>query len=94
MSFAKNQETQSTLKKVGTIELQKGLKLVSPFPAAYLDEQKALVISDTHLGIESKLALRGIHIPKSVFRDTLDSGPDSGKGAWLQESVHLGRSEA
>jgi len=58
---------------VDTIELQRGLKLVSPYPAAYLDGQNALVISDTHLGIESKLASKGVHIPSSVFRDTLDS---------------------
>ena len=66
-------EIQLGRKKVETIELQKGLKLVSPFPAAYLDEQKALLISDTHLGIESKLPSRGVYVPKSVLRDTLDS---------------------
>ena len=61
------------VQKVETIELQKGLSLASPFPAAYLEEERALVVSDTHLGIEAKLASRGVHIPSSVFRDTIDS---------------------
>ena len=59
--------------KVETIEVQRGLKIVSPYPAAYLESEKALVVSDLHLGIESKLASRGINIPTNILRETIDS---------------------
>ena len=55
------------------IDIQKGLQIVSPYPAAYLESDRALVVSDLHLGIESKLASNGIHIPDSVLRETLES---------------------
>ena len=55
------------------IEIEEGLELISPYPAAYLRCSKALVVSDTHFGIEAELARKGIYVPDSLFKDTLDS---------------------
>jgi uncharacterized protein len=66
-------EVRGFRRKISTINLIEGLSLVSPYPAAYIEEFESLVVSDTHLGIESKLASRGVHFPMSVFKETLDS---------------------
>ncbi|MHB8567352.1 MAG: metallophosphoesterase [Nitrososphaerales archaeon] len=64
---------QARTQRVSTIKVMDGLDLVSPYPAAFLEKSRALVIADTHLGIEVGLASRGVAVPDSVFRSTLDS---------------------
>jgi len=59
--------------KIETIEIESGLHIVSPYPAAYLESQRALVVSDLHLGIESKFASSGVLIPSSIIRETIQS---------------------
>ncbi len=38
----------------------------------YLEEHRALVISDVHLGFEAELATRGILVPRFHFKDVLE----------------------
>lgn len=45
----------------------KGGVVPGPYPALFLKEQKALVIADLHIGYESSLKDRGIHIPQNSY---------------------------
>lgn len=66
----KSDSLNSLTRRVGILE---GLEIVSPFPAAFLTESKALLVSDIHLGIESTLAKRGVFVPDSMFKRAIDS---------------------
>jgi putative SbcD/Mre11-related phosphoesterase len=46
------------------------LKLITPFPALILEEErkKTLVVSDLHIGFEASLAKQGIHIPSQTSK--------------------------
>ncbi len=59
--------------KTELIRVLEGLEIVAPYPAAFLSRSSSLVVSDIHLGIESALAAKGIYIPDSMFRRTIDS---------------------
>lgn len=52
---------------VEAIELRKSLAILSPYPAAVLDD--ALLVADLHLGMEEDLELQGIHVPYNVSAD-------------------------
>ncbi|HZW57459.1 MAG TPA: metallophosphoesterase family protein [Nitrososphaerales archaeon] len=66
-------ETFKSAKKTQTIRVSEELELVSPFPAAYVRKHNALIVSDVHLGLDSRLAMRGTSLPGSVYRDVADS---------------------
>ncbi|MGI0149023.1 MAG: metallophosphoesterase, partial [Thermoplasmata archaeon] len=53
------------------IEVAKGVEVTRDF-ALFLREERALVISDLHLGFEGALAERGVSIPRFQRRVTLD----------------------
>jgi putative SbcD/Mre11-related phosphoesterase len=45
----------------------KGGVVPGPYPALFLKERKALVITDLHIGYESSLKDKGIHIPQNSY---------------------------
>lgn len=45
----------------------KGGIVPGPYPALFMKEQKALVIADLHIGYESSLKGKGIHIPQNSY---------------------------
>src|SRR5579875_1068696 len=55
------------------IKLGKGLLIVSPWPVVYLENERAIVASDLHLGLEDKLEQDGISIPRSFLNQILES---------------------
>lgn len=50
------------------------IKLLTDYPAAFVEEKKVLVISDTHIGVETDLSKAGIRIHKQIekFKEILD----------------------
>lgn len=50
------------------------IKLLTDYPVAFITDKKILVISDTHIGVETDLSHAGIRIHKQIekFKDTLD----------------------
>lgn len=50
------------------------IKLLTDYPVAFITDNKTLVISDTHIGVETDLSHAGIRIHKQIekFKDTLD----------------------
>ncbi|MCX8181733.1 MAG: metallophosphoesterase [Candidatus Methanomethyliaceae archaeon] len=54
----------------------KGGVISGPYPALFLKEKRALVIADLHIGYESSLKDKGIHIPQNSYpymRSVIDS---------------------
>jgi len=52
------------------IEITKGIEIIDL--ALYLNEEKILIISDLHIGIEEEMVKRGILVPKFHFRDLVN----------------------
>ncbi len=50
------------------------IKLLTDYPVAFITDKKILVISDTHIGVETDLSKAGIRIHKQIekFKDSLD----------------------
>lgn len=50
------------------------LKLLTDYPAAFIPDKRILVITDTHIGVETDLSKAGIRIHKQIekFKDILD----------------------
>ncbi len=46
------------------------IKMLTDYPAAFIPEEKALVISDIHLGVESELSKLGVRIHKQIGKFT------------------------
>lgn len=44
-------------------------KIIKPYPALYLDELKAVIITDLHLGLEGIMAEEGFTVPKFQLRE-------------------------
>ncbi|MBI2545281.1 MAG: metallophosphoesterase [Candidatus Aenigmarchaeota archaeon] len=51
-----------------------GIKLLTNYPVVFIPDEKVLVISDTHIGVEYDLSKSGIRIHKQIekFKDMLD----------------------
>ncbi|MEM0075305.1 MAG: metallophosphoesterase [Conexivisphaerales archaeon] len=56
-----------------TIKLGKGLLIVSPWPVVYLEQDKAIVAADIHLGLEDKLEHEGISLPRTFLPQIIQS---------------------
>jgi hypothetical protein len=50
------------------MEIFTGVEILCPYPALYLEDIKAVVIADLHLGYEGIMAEQGIFMPKTQFR--------------------------
>ncbi len=59
--------------RVETINICKGVSIVSPFPAVYLEKEETLLVSDIHLGIEAQRESNGTHIPYDTLSIVLES---------------------
>jgi hypothetical protein len=55
------------------VKLGKGLGIVAPWPALYIEAERAVVLADLHLGLEDEQEAKGIHIPVTVFPRILES---------------------
>lgn len=66
-------ESSSSDEKIRTIKVSGDLELVSPFPAVHMRKSRTLIVSDLHLGIESRLEANGTSIPCSIYRNVADS---------------------
>ncbi|MCH8022980.1 MAG: metallophosphoesterase [Thaumarchaeota archaeon] len=55
------------------IKLQKGLSIVSPWPAVYIEKESTLVVADLHLGLEDELQSKGLYLPSSTFPTILEN---------------------
>ncbi len=53
-------------------KLYRDLHIADPWPAAYIEGESALIISDLHLGIEGYLEDEGIFLPRGVSRATAE----------------------
>ncbi|MFQ6011110.1 MAG: metallophosphoesterase, partial [Nitrososphaerales archaeon] len=53
--------------RTSLIKLRKGLSIVSPWPALYIEKEATLVVSDLHLGLEDELQTKGLYVPSSTF---------------------------
>jgi len=49
-----------------------GVYIVSWFPALYLEEFRALVVADIHLGFEEEMAQRGVFLPRAQLKRAID----------------------
>jgi putative SbcD/Mre11-related phosphoesterase len=54
------------------IRIARGVSIVSPYPALYFEEEKALIVSDTHIGIENERR-DSLLLPVSCFSTMLAS---------------------
>lgn len=54
-----------------TIRLAKGIVIAGAWPAIYLENEKTLLASDTHLGLEDQREKIGMHIPGSILEKVL-----------------------
>lgn len=61
------------------------IKLLTDYPVAFIPDRKILVISDTHIGVETDLSHAGIRIHKQIekFKDILDKLIDLTKAKTL-----------
>jgi len=59
--------------KTSLIKLQKGLSIVSPWPAVYIENEDTLVVADLHLGLEYDLQSKGVYLPSSTFPTILEN---------------------
>jgi len=73
-----------------TIRLAKGLLIVSPWPVVYLENERAIVASDLHLGLEDKLEQDGISIPRTFLNQILDSIIKPAKAMGASKIIFLG----
>ena len=55
------------------IKLEKGLSIVSPWPAVYIENESTLVVADLHLGLEDDLQSKGLYLPSSTFPTILEN---------------------
>jgi putative SbcD/Mre11-related phosphoesterase len=53
--------------RVERLELADGLSIASPFPALFVESEQALIVADTHLGIEASKQRWGTMIPYDTF---------------------------
>src|SRR5579884_1476992 len=72
------------------IKLGKGLLIVSPWPVVYLENERAIVASDLHLGLEDKLEQDGISIPRSFLNQILESIIKPAKVMGASKIIFLG----
>jgi metallophosphoesterase superfamily enzyme len=54
---------------IRTFEIREGLRLVAPYPVAYLEGERALVVSDLHLGAGATL---GFQFVADAFHDVVE----------------------
>jgi len=44
-------------------------EIIEPYPALWIEEEKAVVIADLHLGLETLLASKGVYFPKFQWEE-------------------------
>ncbi|MCS7116124.1 MAG: metallophosphoesterase [Nitrososphaerales archaeon] len=51
----------------------KGLSIVSPWPALFIERTNTLVVADLHIGLEDEREIKGVHIPTTLLPKILNA---------------------
>ncbi len=72
------------------IRLDKYISIVDPYPAIYIRDEDALIITDTHLGLEEQRERLGISIPLSITDKIIEHIINSIKEVGCKRVIILG----